>query len=325
MLIVPFFAGLSSNKDFSGEGGFFRDGQDCKVISWTNPLPKTTVTVKPPCFDIPDLSASDSEMLSPLVDKLSKDIFMKSPTQTNTTAFDFSSIKEDEAISKIGLNVNEKVERESDARKLQNQNTDNNEMLNRKEVEELQMDNICNQQEGTSQEGNMNDSLLTEIMNKKKELEDLIKKWEVSNKSKTPISLTASTVDEDDGKEESVITPLHSSQDRQQEIKIAGEETNPTVLIIGDDNVDEEKTEGDVCVLENDSDEGSSAEEIAASLEPSKSVVGSKDEVSGSGIQQTVSSSQEGWCCRYDFQVEMISAYLNECQFFLSSNQGTLK
>lgn len=309
MLIVPFFAGLSSNKDFSREGGFFRDGEDCKIITWTNPLPKTTVTVKPPCFDIPDLSASDSEMLSPLVDKLSKDIFMKSPTQTNTTAFDFSSIKEDEGISKIGLNVDEKVERESDAPKLQKRNTDNNEMLNRKEMEELQMDNICNQQElileGTSQEGNKNDSLLTEIINKKKELEDLIKKWEVSNKSKTP---TASTVDEDDGKEERVITPLHSSQGRQQEIKIEGEETNPTVLIIGDDNVDEEKTEGYVCVLENESDEGSSVEEIAASLEPSKSVVGSKDEVSGSGIQQIVSSSQEGWCCRYDFQVEIISA-----------------
>ncbi|XP_029207712.2 DNA excision repair protein ERCC-5-like isoform X2 [Acropora millepora] len=285
--------GLSSNKDFSREGGFFRDGEDCKIISWTNPLPKTTVTVKPPCFDIPDLSASDSEMLSPLVDKPSKDIFMKSPTQTNTTAFDFSSIKEDEAISKIGLNVDEKVERESDAPKLQKQNTDNNEMLNRKEMEELQMDNICNQQEGISQEGNKNDSLLTEIITKKKELEDLIKKWEVSNKSKTPISLTASTLDEDDGTEESVITPLQSSQDRQQEFKIEGEETNPTVLIIGDDNVDEEKTEGYVCVLENDSDEGSSVEEMAASLEPSKSDIGSKDEVSGSGIQQTVSSSQE--------------------------------
>ena len=309
MLIVPFFAGLSSNKDFSGEGGFFRDDQDCKVISWTNPLPKTTVTEKPPCFDIPDLSASDSEMLSPLVDKPSKDIFIKSPTQTNTTAFDFSSIKEDETISKIGLNVDEKVERESDAPKLQKRNTDNNEMLNRKEVEELQMDNICNQQEETSQEGNKNDSLLTEIINKKKELEDLIKKWEVSNKSKTPIiSLVASTLDEDDGTEESIITPLQSSQDRQQEIKFEGEETNPTVFIIGDDNVDEEKTESYVCVLENDSDEGSSVEEIAASLEPSKSVVGSKDEVSGIGIQQTVSRSQEGWCCRYDFQVEMISA-----------------
>ena len=312
MLIVLLFAGLSSNNDFSGEGGFFRDGQDCKIISWTNPLPKTAAPAKPPCFDIPDLSASDSEMLSPLVDKLSKDIFMKSPTQTNTTAFDFSSIKEDEAINKICLNVDEKVERESDAPKLQKQNTDNNEMLNRKEMEELQMDNICNQQElileETSQEGNKNDSLLTEIINKKKELEDLLKKWEVSNKSKAPISLTASTLDEDDGTEESVITPLQSSQDRQQELKTKGEETNPTVLIIGDDNVDEEKTEGDVCVLENDSDEGSSVEEIGASLESSKSVVGSKDEVSGSEIQQTVSSSQEGWCCRYDFQVEMISA-----------------
>ena len=304
MLIVPFFAGLSSNNDFSGEGGFFRDGQDCKIISWTNPVPKTTAPVQPPCFDIPELSASDSEMLSPLEDKLSKDIFMKSPTQTNTTSFDFSSIKEDEAINKIGLNVDEKVERESDVPKLQRQNTENNEMLNGKETKELQMDNICNQQElileRTSQEGNKNDSLLTEIMNKKKELEDLIKKWEVSNKSKTPISLTASTLVEDDGTGENVMAPLHSSQDRQQEIKI---KTNPTVLIIGDDSVDEEKTEGDVCVLENDSDKGSSLEEIAASLEPSKSVVGSKDEGSESGIQQTVSRFQEGWC-KNDFQVE---------------------
>ena len=308
MLIVPFLAGLSSNNDFSGEGGFFRDGQDCKIISWTNPVPKTTAPVQPPCFDIPELSASDSEMLSPLVDKLSNDIFMKSPTQTNTTVFDFSSIKEDEAINKIGFNVDEKVERERDVPKLQKQNTENNEMVNGKETKELQMDNICNQKElileRTIQEGNKSDSLLTEIMNKKKELEDLIKKWEVSNKPKTPISLTASTLVEDAGTGENVMTPLHSSQDRQQEIKIEEKETiNPTVLIIGDDNVDEEKTEGDVCVLENDSDEGNSVEEIAAPLEPSESVIGSKDEVSESGIQQTVSRFQEGWC-KNDFQVE---------------------
>ena len=299
MLIVPFFAELSSN-NFSGEGGFFRDGQDCKIISWTNPLPKKTAPVKPPCFDIPDLSASDSEMLSPLVDTLSKDISPKSPSQTKTIAFDFSSIKKVEAINKIILNVDDKVERESDAQKLQKQNTVDNGMSNRKETKELQMDNICNQQklnlERTSQEGNKNDSLLTEIMNKKKELEDLIKKWEVSNKSKTPVNLMASTLDEDDGTEENVITPLHSSHSRQQEINIKEEETNPTVLIIGDDNVDEEKTEGNVCVMESDSDDGNSVEEIAAPLEPSKSVTGSKEEVNESGIQETVSRSQEGWC-----------------------------
>ncbi|XP_068685969.1 DNA excision repair protein ERCC-5-like [Montipora foliosa] len=285
-----------------GEGGFFHEGQDCHIISWTNPLTKPRVPTKPPSFEIPEHFSSDSEILSPLMDVQETDISQHTP-RTETKAFSFSPVKGNESSDKVVLNVDDKFKDEGDAVKPHAQNADNIGSLNGEKKGEVQQEQILLGRSST-QEGNKNEILLTQIMNKKKELEDLIKMWEVSNKPVTATDLTL-TLDGDVSRESEHMSCL-SSEVKQQENNIEVSESSETVTVIGDDQLKMEKNgRSTVCVIDSDS-EGSSVEEMTASFKPVKSVI--KDAARKSGIVQNVIGSREAESILIDGDEDSVKA-----------------
>ena len=111
------------SKDFSEEGGFFREDQDCEIVSWTNPRPKPATPTKIPSFDIPDLCSSDSEIVSPFLDVPEID---HSPTSSKAKrdTFSFSPVKEKGTAERDFSRLNENVVEKDELQKPKSQSYD---------------------------------------------------------------------------------------------------------------------------------------------------------------------------------------------------------
>ena len=192
--LLKFFSG-STSKDFSGEGGFFRENQEVEVVSWANPRPKQSVPPNVPSFDIPEFFSSDSEILSPLVDVAEAGV---SPTslRAKENTFSFSSVEDQKQLGRTSINAGDKV---SDTVVNQEQFVPDRERTAADVIERGITKKIIKMPdqvtEGISTLGDNDETLLTQIIGKKKELDDLIQKWENSKKQKTIIDLTGSTQD----------------------------------------------------------------------------------------------------------------------------------
>ena len=271
----------SSSKDFSGEGGFFREGEDCEIVSWTNPRPKPTAATKAPSFDIPELCSSDSEVLSPLVDVPEAGLSPTSP-EAKKNVFSFSPVKEKNSLEEALVNLGDNVVDKEKAQKLQFQSHGLETEVEKGNSEGFKVGKHHKQYEPmlgeVSAKGkNEDDSLLTEIMNKKQELDALIEKWEDSKKQNTVIDLTSSENYRNDNGEDKELPCLRSEslQDTrplEEEQDGNAKETGDieSVAVTEDEKVAREKSVHTVCVSESDS-EGSSVEEITASVLPKES------------------------------------------------------
>ena len=179
--LLKFFSG-STSKDFSGEGGFFRENQEVEVVSWANPRPKQSVPPTVPSFDIPEFFSSDSEILSPLVDVAEAG---DSPTslRAKENTFSFSSVEDQKQLGRTSINAADKV---SDTVVNQEQTVPD------RKIERGMPGQVT---EGISTSGDNDETLLTQIIDKKKELDDLIQKWENSKKQKAIMDLTGGAQD----------------------------------------------------------------------------------------------------------------------------------
>lgn len=295
-LSLGLFSG-SISKDFSSEGGFFRDGQDCEIVSWTNPLPKPAVPIKPPSFDIPEFYSSDSEMLSPLLDVPEAGFSPNSP-QAKKSAFSFSPAKEKKSSVDSLVNVNDSVRGTNETQKQPCKNSELGNKVEESNSEESKSKKLCDlQEQGTLVlEENQSANLIAQIMNKKKELDDLIKKWEDSKKQKTETDLVFSKHDGSDGAEDKEIPCVRSealedeqASEKEQEVNSEETENSESIVVTEDQNVGHDKREDAACISESDAEgiqdktddtvcisdsdsEGSSVEEITASFKPNDSV-----------------------------------------------------
>ena len=250
--LLKFFSG-STSKDFSGEGGFFRENQEVEVVSWANPRPKQSVPPNVPSFDIPEFFSSDSEILSPLVDVAEAGV---SPTslRAKESIFSFSSVEDQKQLGRTSINAADKV---SDTVVNQEQTVPD------RKIERGMPGQVT---EGISTPGDNDETLLTQIIDKKKELDDLIQKWENSKKQKTTIDLTGSAQDGHKIAEERDLpccssdkmdanTPLDTDQVC---CNIDSEETknNKSSSVIGDQPLVQDKpvTLETVCIDESDSE-----------------------------------------------------------------------
>ena len=279
LLIFYFYFSESSSKDFSGEGGFFREEQDCEIVSWTNPRPKPVAPLKSPNFDLPDLCSSDSEIQSPLMDVEEAGI---SPTssQIKKSVFNFSPVKDKKSFKETVLNIGDNIKDQEDTQNLVNLGS-GNELENCNYSKASEVKKLHNRQQQylggiSAQDGNEDDRLLKQIMDKKKELDDLIKKWENSKNEKTVIDLTASAHDGNiiaEGEELAShnTDSLEVIKPSEQERNLNAEEIQniQPALDTGDHIVEQEKTVDTFCVSESDS-EASSVEEITALINQPK-------------------------------------------------------
>ena len=302
-LIVIFSEACS--KDFSNEGGFFREGQDCEIISWTNPRPKPSSAAKVPSFDIPELCSSDSENLSPLLDVAEACLSPTSP-QAKKSSFRFSPVKIKKSLQKALLGKYDNIVEKEELQKQISQGCDDLRSKHEPEKRDLQ-DSHLDQLRGRSnperdvifaRDSDEDTELLTQIKDKKKELDDLIKKWKNSKCQKTVIDLTANTGDGSNiaekkelplGKSESV--EVTETLEKQQECtNIEGTENMQTALVIDEGTKGQEKVVDAVCISESES-EASSVEDVTALVKQEDGVVEDrKSNVSMQEVEITISA-----------------------------------
>lgn len=148
-----------------------------------------------PSFDIPEFFSSDSEILSPLVDVAEAGV---SPTslRAKENSFSFSSVEDQKQLGRTSINAADKV---SDTVVNQEQTVPDRELAVGDVRERAITKKIIKMPgqvtEGILTSGYNDETLLTQIIDKKKELDDLIQKWENSKKQKTTIDLTGSAQD----------------------------------------------------------------------------------------------------------------------------------
>ena len=135
--------------------------------------------------------------------------------------------------------------------------------------------------------------LLTQIKDKKKELDDLIKKWKTSKTQKTTIDLTANASDGDniDDKKElpldrSEIVEVTDTLEIQQKSNNIKETQNmQTALVIDDETEGQEKVVDAVCISESESE--SSSGDVTAFVEQKDGIVDDRESnVSSNSIQK---------------------------------------
>ena len=141
-----------------------------------------------PSFDIPEFFSSDSEILSPLVDVAEAG---DSPTslRAKENTFSFSSVEDQKQLGRTSINAAYKV---SDTVVNQEQTVPDRELAAGDVIERGMPGQVT---EGISISGDNDETLLTQIIDKKKELDDLIEKWENSKKQKTIMDLTGGAQD----------------------------------------------------------------------------------------------------------------------------------
>ena len=212
-----------------------------------------------PSFDIPEFFSSDSEILSPLVDVAEAGV---SPTslRAKENTFSFSSVEDQKQLGRTSINAADKV---SDTVVNQEQTVPDRELAAGDVIERGMPGQVT---EGISTSGNSDETLLTQIIDKKKELDDLIQKWENSKKQKTTIDLTGSAQDGHKIAEERDLPccssdkmDANASLDTDQVCgNIDSEETknNRSSSVIGDQPLVQDKpvTLETVCIDESDSE-----------------------------------------------------------------------
>ena len=188
-----------------------------------------------------------------------------SPTtlQAKENTFSFSSIEDQKQLGRTSINAADKV---SDTVVNQEQTVPDRELASGDVIERGITKKIIKMPdqvtEGISTSGDNDETLLTQIIDKKKELDDLIQKWENSKKQKTIIDLTGSA--QDGHKIEKRDLPCSSSgkMDPDQTDQVCSnndsEETkiNRASSVIGDQPLVQDKpvTLETVCVGESDSE-----------------------------------------------------------------------
>ena len=283
--ISYFFLSEACSKDFSNEGGFFREDQDCEIISWTNPPPKPSSTAKVPTFDIPELCSSDSENLSPFLD-VAEACVSPTSSQVGKSSFSFSPLKIKNALQKGLSGKGDNVVGKEETQKQISQSCDS--------LESKQTPENCNHEDSHlgqlrgrsnpemevifARDSDEDGELLTKIKDKKKELDDLIKKWKNSKNHKTVINLTATAPDGGNITEKKELS-LGSSEivevmlEKQQECtSIEGTENMQSALVIDPGTEGQEKVVDAVCINESES-EASSLEEVTALVKQEDGVV----------------------------------------------------
>ncbi|XP_078379026.1 LOW QUALITY PROTEIN: DNA excision repair protein ERCC-5-like [Oculina patagonica] len=263
----------NQDKDFSSEGGFFREEQDCEIVSWTNPRPKPSATPNVPSFDIPELCSSDSENLSPFLDVAEACLSPK----PGRGPFSFSPVKAknslENALSKMGDNV---VDKDQPRKRVsQDSQLDQLHGIRRSDPELAVIFARDSDEDG---------DLLSQIKDKRKELDDLIKQWKNSRDQKAVIDLTANARDEDnamtkDKKELPTRSPeiveVMETVEKQQEfsnIKEADSTCMQSALVIDNVKEGQEKIVAAVCISDSES-ETSSVEDVTALDRPDEDAV----------------------------------------------------
>ena len=291
------FFSEACSKDFSNEGGFFREGQDCGIISWANPPPKPSSTAKAPSFDIPELCSSDSENLSPFLDVAEACLSPTSP-QVKKGSFSFSPVKLKNILQNalLGKDDNEKEESQKQMSQLESKHEVEKCDLDDSHVGKLRRRSNPEMEVIFAKDSDEDGDLITQIKDKKKELDDLIKKWKNSKTQKTIIDLTANANDGDniDEKKEKKELPLDRSEivevvdtleKQPKSTNIKETENMQTALVIDDGSEGKEKVVDAVCISESES-EASSVEDVTAFVEQDNVVVDRESNVSSNSIQK---------------------------------------
>jgi len=293
--------GEACSKDFSNEGGFFREGQDCEILSWTNPPPKPSLPPKAPTFDIPELCSSDSENLSPFLDVAEACVSPISPQVKNS--FSFSPVKIKNSLEKFlsGKDCNT-VEKEEAQKQISQICVD---LGSKPEPEKCDLeDSHLDQLRGRSnpemdvifaKDYDEDGDLLTKIKDKKKELDDLIKKWKNSKNQKTVIDVTAHT--SDGGRtaeklESSEIVEVMDTLKTQQECtSVEGTENISQSALEIDDGTNSQDTVVDVVCISESESEASSREDVTAFVKQDGRVVEEKESALSSNSIPEVKST----------------------------------
>lgn len=295
---------VKQSKDFSDEGGFFREDQEGEIVTWTNPRPKPVSPTKVPSFEIHDLCSSDSEILSPFLDVPEADL-SPSNSQAQRGTFSFTPIKNKGRIENDELSMDENVTKITEAplQKSQTYHTPLPGSEDAKSVDKKsKIDNLhdLSDHEAKSvfsgEDSDEDNELLTQIKDKKKELEDLLRKWKASKHQKTADDVITSSKDDHNVAEVNEIELLERSpesvevfnvSERKPECYVIEEtENTPSTLIIDDQTESKEKTVDTLHVCESESGT-SSVEEIREAVKSEEGLSENLKISSSDNLQET--------------------------------------
>lgn len=212
-----------------------------------------------------------------------------SPTspQVKKSSFSFSPVKIKNSLQKALSGKNDNVVEKEEPQKQRSQSCDSLESKNEDE-KCVHEDSHLDQLRGRSNPGmelifakdsDEDGDLLTQIKDKKKELDDLIKKWKNSRNQKAVIDLTATAGDGDIIAEKKEL-PLGSSEiievmdtlEKQQCTRIEETENVQSALVIDDETKGQEKVVDAVFISESES-EASSVEDVTDLVKQEDGVV----------------------------------------------------
>ena len=253
-------------------------------MSWTNPRPKPSVAQKVPSFDIPELCSSDSEILSPFLDVAEACLSPTSP-QAGTSSFSFSPVKAKNSLENASSKMNDIVVNKEQPQEQVSQSCESLEPKDEADKSGHE-DSHLNQLRAERSDGELevifakdsdeDGDLLTQIKDKRKELDELIKKWKSSRNQKAVIDLTTTASDGDNivtkhkkdlssGSSE-IVEVMETLGKQHESSNVEGTENKymQSELVIGDEKEGQEKVVDAVCVSESES-ETSSVEDVTAS------------------------------------------------------------
>ena len=299
---------VKQSKDFSDEGGFFREDQEGEIVTWTNPRPKPVSPTKVPSFEIHDLCSSDSEILSPFLDVPEADL-SPSNSQAQRGTFSFSPIKDKGRTENDELSMDENVTKITKAliQKSQTYHTPLPGSEDAKSVDKKsKIDNLHDLSDHeakmvfSGEDSDEDNELLTQIKDKKKELEDLLRKWKASKHKKTADDVITSSKDDHNVAEVNEIELLERSpesvevfnvSERKPECYVIEEtENTPSTLIIDDQTESKEKTVDTLLVCESESGT-SSVEEIRVAVKSDEGLSDNLKISSSDTLQETRTSN----------------------------------
>ena len=299
---------VKQSKDFSDEGGFFREDQEGEIVTWTNPRPKPVSPTKVPSFEIHDLCSSDSEILSPFLDVPEADL-SPSNSQAQRGTFSFSPIKDKGRTENDELSMDENVTKITEApiQKSQTYHTPLPGSEDAKSVDKKsKIDNLHDLSDHEAkvaffgEDSDEDNELLTQIKDKKKELEDLLRKWKASKHQKTADDVITPSKDDHNVAEVNEIELLERSpesvevfnvSERKPECYVIEETENPpSTLIIDDQTESKEKTVDTLHVCESESGT-SSVEEIRVAVKSEEGLLENLKISSSDTLQETRTSN----------------------------------
>lgn len=216
-----------------------------------------------------------------------------SPTspQVKKGSFSFSPVKIKNSLQNtlLGKDDNEKEETRKQMSQLgSKQEVEKCDQLRGRGIPEIELIQFA---KDSDEDGD----LLTQIKDKRKELDDLIKKWKNSKNQKAIVDLTASASDGDNiaeknelpsGSLESVEV-MENSEKQQKCTDIKETENMQTALVIDDGTEGQEKVVDGVCISESES-EASSVEDVTALVEQEDSIADDRESNASSNSIQKV-------------------------------------